>query len=156
VGPLLQPPIALQRDQVLGAAGLELAARDRLDAGPHDLRGIGAEVHDHAQERGLARGQPDAQRGQAEVDQQELDQEGRVPDRLDVGLDHRAQRPRARALGPRARDADEQAEDHRRGRQAHGEPRPAQELVDVPPDDAELEDVVHAGGAVRPGPPSAP
>ena len=60
------------------------AARDRLEAGAHDLGGIGADIDG---QRGRRDGegrefQPEA--GEAEIDEEDLDQQRRVADRLDI------------------------------------------------------------------------
>jgi hypothetical protein len=47
-------------------------------------------------------GQPDAGRRQAEIDHEDLDQEGRVADRLDIFVDEPLQPFRARCLAERA------------------------------------------------------
>ena len=88
--------------------------------------------------------QPQAERRQAEIDEQELNQERRVADRLDVAVCDAAQRGATRGFAQRAQDAHREAEHHGEGRQAHREPRAQQELVELPPDGAELEDIVHA------------
>ena len=88
------------RLQVRAPAGLDLAARHRLDAGAHDLGRIGAEIDDHRQQRGLVGRQPEAERRQAEIDEQELDEERRVADRLDVAVGDRAQERASARLRP--------------------------------------------------------
>src|SRR5262249_49937376 len=64
---------------------LELPGGDCLDAGTHDLRGVGAEVDHHRRERGLVGPKAEADRGQPEVHEEDLHQERRVADGLDVG-----------------------------------------------------------------------
>ena len=81
--------------------------------------------------------------GQREVDDEELHQERRVADQLDVRRDRRPHRPRPgvaqeRAARPRARSRAANAPTDRRMR----EPRAFEQPGKIVPDDAELEDVV--------------
>ena len=81
----------LQARETQAVGGLELGALDRLDAGTHDLGGVGAHVdgqRDHRRDLGREL-QPQA--GEAEIDDEDLDQQRRVADRLDVGADQAAQ-----------------------------------------------------------------
>jgi hypothetical protein len=129
------------RAQAERAARLDLAGWHHLHARTHDLRGVGAEIDYHRQQRRLLGRQAQSERRQAEIDQQQLDQEWRVADRLDIDLDEAAQQPPGRVPGQRAQDADREAEHHGERRQPHREPRAEQQLVEILPDDAELEDV---------------
>ena len=92
-----------QRLQAERPAGLDLSARHRLDARAHDLGRIGADIDDHREQRRLVGRQPDADRRQAEIDQQKLHQERRVADGLDVGLGDAAQRRTTREFFATAR-----------------------------------------------------
>ena len=118
-------------------AGFDLNRGNGLDAGAHDLRRVGAEAD------AIGRNPPDRlapDRRQPEVDEEDLHQE-RV---LRMASTYARARPRSH----RRRDAVASApatptrpQHHGERRQPHGEPGAEQERVELPPDDAELEDV---------------
>ena len=77
----------LQAREAEAVGRLELGTLDRLDAGPHDLRRVGAHVHDqrdHGRDLG-GELQPEAR--QAEIDDEDLHQQRRVADQLDIEAD---------------------------------------------------------------------
>jgi hypothetical protein len=120
-----------------------LAGRHRFDAGAHDLGRIGAEIDDQGDERRRQRVEAEAERRQPEIDEEELRQQGRVADRLDVAQDGAAQQPRARPGGERAGEADEKAERDRRRAEPQRRRQPVKELVDSDDDGGEAEGIVH-------------
>jgi hypothetical protein len=86
---------------------------DTLDAGPDDLDAIGADIDDQRDHRcGVGR-QADAERRQAEEDHEDLDQERRIANQLDIGVDDDADGLRTRGLAERSGDGDDHADDHR-------------------------------------------
>ncbi|MCY1542253.1 hypothetical protein D9M68_779930 [compost metagenome] len=70
-------------------ASFKLAPWRRLNAGSNNLATIGPEIDDHGDIGGLQFAELQAQRWEAEEDEEKLDQEWRVADQLDIGCDHR-------------------------------------------------------------------
>ena len=124
-------------------AGIALAGRHRFDAGAHDLGRVGAEIDDQRDQRRRQRVEAEAEAGQPEIDEEELRQQRRVADRLDVAQDGAAQQPRARAGGERAGEADEKAQRDRRRAEPQRRRQPVEELVDSDDDGGEAEGIVH-------------
>ena len=103
-------PEGLERRHGEARAGLELAARRGLYAGADNLAAIGAEIDDHGE---IGRGHLvhlDADAGQTEEDEEELDQERRIPNQLDIGSDQGLEPARAERARPGAGNAEEDAE----------------------------------------------
>ncbi len=105
-------PEELPLRQAERRAGLELPGGNGLDAGAHDLRGVGPEVDHHGQERRLVWPQAETDRGEPEIDEEDLHQERRVADGLDVDPGDRARGAPAGDRGQRARHADYQPQRH--------------------------------------------
>ena len=80
------------------AAGLDLAAAYGFEAGAQDLGAIGAHIDRQRDQRRSVGAEPDADRGQAEEDDEELHQQRRVADGLDIDAGGKADR-RERADG---------------------------------------------------------
>jgi hypothetical protein len=125
------------------ARGLDLTPGDGLDAGAHDLAGIGAKVNRHRGKRGGISGEADADHRQREIKDEDLDQEGRVADQLDIGRHQPAHRPRPCRLAAGAKKREAQSQSHRRGRKSNGQQRAFEQLRQMVPDDVELKDVIH-------------
>ena len=83
----------LARGEAERAPGLDLAVAHRLEARPQDLGAIGAHVDRQRDQRRGVGAEPDADRGQAEEDDEQLHQKRRVADRLDVDAGGDAQAP---------------------------------------------------------------
>ena len=99
------------------ARRLDLPARRGLDAGADDLGRVGAEVDHHREHRGAASGESlMPSRRQAEEDEEQLHDERRVADQLDVGADHRTQPASARAARAQAQATPSSHADARRRR----------------------------------------
>ena len=98
-------------------AGFDLALRRRLDAGADDLGRVGAEVDHHREERRGRFDQLHAGRRQAEEDEEQLHDERRVADQLDVGADDAGRAmvgPKVRADAPAVAERDAGDGRHRR------------------------------------------
>ena len=65
-------------------ASLDLPARHGFDTGAHDLGGVGAKVDHHREQRRAVRREAQSEARQAQIDQEQLHQEWRIADRLDV------------------------------------------------------------------------
>jgi hypothetical protein len=98
------------------APGLDLALRHRIDARAHDLGRIGAEIRHHGGERGLVGVEPDAERRQREIDDEELDEKRRVANELDIAGDEPAERTRSAGADIGAEHRHHEAEQHCRRR----------------------------------------
>src|SRR5690606_32791143 len=70
-----------------------------------------------------------AKRRQAEEDEEDLDKEWRVPDQLDIGIHQPSQGPGTGSLDQGAEDGDEQADQHRAGRELDRQPGTFQQLI---------------------------
>lgn len=95
-------------------AGLDLAFRDRLDPGADNLGGIGCDVDDERDQGRRVRVEANPDRRQPEEDEEDLDQERGVADRLNIGR-HRPPR-RDRPGGPQPGQHDGNNEPDRHGR----------------------------------------
>ena len=82
-------------------AGLDMAFRHRLDAGADDLGRVGAEIDDHGEEGGGGFAELHAERGQAEEDEEQLHDEGRVADQFDIDRRRRGRASAVRRCAPR-------------------------------------------------------
>jgi hypothetical protein len=101
----------------------DLAVGGRVDAGAGDLADVGAEVDHVGQDRRRQGGHLQAQAGQAEEDEEQLNDERRVADQLHVQPHAPARPARALAANQAAGDAQHGAEHRRdqsqRDRQQH-------------------------------------
>ena len=111
----------LHRVQAERARRLLLALRHRVEARADDLGGVGRHVQRHGEDGGGDRIEPDPEARQAEVDEEELHQERRVPDQLDIAGDGAPQQPAAAPAAGGEQDADDRAEQgrHRDEQQRH-------------------------------------
>jgi hypothetical protein len=94
-----------------GAGGLDLAVRHGAEARAEDFREIGAAVDGEAEETGRQGVEPEADQRAAVVKHEELHEEGRAADDLDIDLDDPVQPARAVALGKGEDKAERHAED---------------------------------------------
>ena len=86
---------------------------DGLDARPHDLRRVGAHIH-HERNDGRCFGREfEAHARQAEIDDENLHEQGRVADQLDIEADQQPQHAPAVNPGDRAQRANNEAEGDR-------------------------------------------
>ena len=93
-------------------ARFNLAPGNRLDTGADDFGGIGPQVHHHGgQGRGMGR-PAQAQGGQRKKEKEQLHQERRVADQLDIGVDQKTQGLGARCFAPGAQDGHHQPDQH--------------------------------------------
>ena len=76
--------------------------RHGVEAGADDLGGVGRHVERHGEDGGDDRIEPDAEARQAEEDEEQLHQERRVADELDIDGDRLPQQAVAAAPGSRA------------------------------------------------------
>src|SRR5258708_35787929 len=134
----------LETRKAEGPCRVDLAVAYGFDSSPQDLRSIGAEVDHHRRKRGLVRSNGDSKRRQREVHDEDLNQEGSVPDRLDIGGDRPEQRTGPGSLAICADGGNSETEGHRQRRKPNGQPSPFAELVPVLPDDVAVKGVVHA------------
>ena len=109
---------------------LGLAAGDRLDAGAEHLAEHGAAVEPEADHRSRDWREADAQRGEAEVDDEELRQHRHGAEQLDIDLSQAAQQPRLRGLESGEDEAEQDRDDEAADRDDHGHDRPGEEEAD--------------------------
>ena len=134
------------------ARRFDLATGRVLDAGAHDLGRIGAQVDHHRDHRGHFGRQLHAQARQAEEDEEQLHDEGRVADQLHVHPDRPCQPGRPPGAGPAAGDADGAADQRRHRRQPQREGRAAQQRRPLRQHRAEIEgDHRRGSGRARSG-----
>ena len=86
----------LQSRETQRVTRLDLAARHRFDSGADDLGRVAREVEAHPEQCRGDRLEADTDRRQREVDDEQLHQERRIADELDVGSDGGAHRTRPR------------------------------------------------------------
>src|SRR5690349_10367628 len=142
----LQDDVAedLVRLQVEREASFDLTPRDRLDAGTDDLGRVGAEVDDHRRQRRRVRRPAQADCRQREEEEEQLDQERRVADELDVGVDEPAERRRPTGLRPRTNDRHREAAEHGQERELDRLPGALEQERPGREHRPELERVVHS------------
>ena len=95
-------PVDLEARQGEAFGRLDLAARDGFEAGAHDLGGIGADIDRERGSRDGEGGELEAEAGEAEIDEEDLDQQRRIADRLDIEPCRRAAIRRFPLLRPTA------------------------------------------------------
>ena len=110
------------------AAGFPLALVNREDASPVDFRQIGAVVHRQSDDAGGEGLEPDAILRQAIIDDEQLDEQRRAPDDLDIGATEEPQRPAARQPHEGERQPGDQRQRHGHHRQLDGGHRAPQKI----------------------------
>jgi hypothetical protein len=109
------------------ACRLELPERDRLDAGAHDLRGVGGRYHrDRTCCRG-ERGQTNAREGQGIVDDEQQHQHRERPEYVDIGDGEEGDGPRCVEPQHRQRHSRDEADDDAGEAERQGRHQPAQD-----------------------------
>ena len=108
-------------------AGLPLAFRDRLDAGSEHLGHIGGVVQRESHRAGHEWRQHDAGIGQHVVDEEELQQQRRAANELDVARCHHPQRRHPRDAGDADGKTEHQGQGERQQRDRDGQHRAFQQ-----------------------------
>jgi hypothetical protein len=132
------PPVQAER-----LRRLDLAARNRLDAGAHDLDRVGAEIDCHRQNRGLHLVDMNAEARQAEEHKEQLHDEWRIADQLDIRRNHRARPTRSGHGDAGAANAHESAQHGGHRGEPQGDGCTACKHADVDAEAAEIERITH-------------
>ena len=111
--------------------GLELSLRDGLEAGPEDLRQVRAVVDGERDDQGHEGREPDADHGQPQVDQEDLDEPRRVPDDVHVAGGQPPEGRHPGHPGDRREEAHERAAEARAHRDQQGQREPGGEDLRV-------------------------
>jgi len=111
--------------------GLELALGNGVDACADDFAGVGRDVDDQRNGGGGKGAQLQAHGGQAEVDDEDLDQQRCVADQFDIGTGQVCQPFLAAGLGQCTEDTDQKTEHRGAQGQGQGGPGAGQEIGPV-------------------------
>src|SRR5262245_25769138 len=124
-------------------AGFNLRSRHGLKTGTDDLGRVGAKVDRKCNERGRHCIEADTQAGQAEEDDEELHEQGRVADHLDITGDQGPEPGSPIDARRGAQGTNRQPGDHGHRSEQQGDADAFRDVVPLYPDVAKVEGVFH-------------